>query len=350
MTEGDGRGSHDAGGGWPGWPGLPAASPQAGGIPFRPLSLGEIFNGAITSMRRSPAATLGMAALLSVAASLATALFTLEVNHLRGAGRVAGPAAAAWVDGADILITFAANTLSLGAVAVVVSRSVLGMSTSLSQVWQFARPRLPVLLGTTGLLLLVYCALWIPFALVLAVAVGTGQPTVILLLLLAGLVTVLAEVAGWTLLSMSAVVVVLERAGPAAALRRSWQLARTRFWRILGILLLTALIYFVISEIIALPFIGGELAVAGGLGGFHVSDLSVALAGLGGIVAGTIARPFLAGATAMLYCDTRMRGEGVDLVLRSSGAVRPQSGDADSPWPSPGPGFAAQVRPDEAAW
>jgi hypothetical protein len=78
--------------------------------------------------------------------------------------------------------------------------------------------------------------------------------------------------------------------------------------------------------------------------------LSVALAGLGGIVAGTIARPFLAGATAMLYCDTRMRGEGVDLVLRSSGAVRPQSGDADSPWPSPGPGFAAQVRPDEAAW
>ena len=66
----------------------------------------------------------------------------------------------------------------------------------------------------------------------------------------------LAEIAGWTLLSMSAVVVVLERAGPAAALRRSWQLARTRFWRILGILLLTALIYFVVSEIIALPFIG----------------------------------------------------------------------------------------------
>ncbi len=350
MTEGEGRGSYDAGSGWPGSPGSPAAAAQAGGIPFRPLSLGEIFNGAITSMRRSPPATLGMAALLSVAASLATALITLEVNHLRGTGRVAGPAAGALVDGADILITFVANTLSLGTLAVVVSRSVLGMSTSLSQVWQYARPRLPVLLGTTGLLLLVYCTLWIPFALVLAVAVGTGQPAVIFLLLLAGLATVLAEVAGWTLLSMAAVVVVLERAGPAVALRRSWQLVRTRFWRILGILLLTALIYFVISEIIALPFIGGELAVAGGLGRFHVSDLSVALAGLGGIVAGTIARPFLAGATALLYCDTRMRSEGLDLVLRSSGAVGLQSGDADSLRPSPGLGSAAQAPPDGAAW
>ena len=66
MTEGDGRGSYDAGSGWPGSPGSSAAAAQAGGIPFRPLSLGEIFNGAITSMRQSPAATLGMAALLSV--------------------------------------------------------------------------------------------------------------------------------------------------------------------------------------------------------------------------------------------------------------------------------------------
>ena len=371
MTEGNGGESQSAVGGWPGQPpgshapatpllasraleyclpGWPAASSLAGGIPFRPLSLGEIFNGAITSMRRSPAATLGTAALLSVAASLATALITLEFHHLRGTGAVAGPAAAAWNDGANILITFAANALCLGTVAVVVGRSVLGTSTSLAEIWQLARPRLPALLGTTGLLLLIYCALWIPFALMLAVAARTGQPAVILLLLLAGLATALSEVAAWTLLSMAAVVVGLERIGPAAALRRSWRLVRTSFWRILGILLLTALIYFVASEIIALPFIGAELAVVGGLGRFHVSVVSVVLASLGGIVAGTIARPFLAGAAVLLYCDTRMRSEGLDLVLRSGGVGPLQAGDPESIWQSPGPGFAAQARPGPAAW
>ncbi len=329
---------------------MPAAARLPGDIPLRPLSLGEIFNGAITSMRRSSAATLGSAALLSVAASLAIALITLGLNHLRGTGRVPSAAAGGWLDSLNLIIGFAANVLLLGLVTVVVSRSVLGMTTSLPEVWQLARPRLPALLGTTGLLLLIYCALWVPFALVLAVAVGTGQPVVILLLLVVGLATVLAEVAGWTLLSMAAVVVVLERTGPGTALRRSWQLVRTSFWRILGILLLTALIYFVVSEIIALPFAGAELAAVGGLGRFHVSLLSVTLAGLGGILGGTIARPFLAGVTVLLYCDTRMRREGLDLVLRSGESGPLQARDAESIWRSPGPDAAAQSRPGPAAW
>jgi hypothetical protein len=328
-------------------PGWPAAATLSGGIPLRPLSLGEIFNGAITSMRRSPAATLGAAALLSVAVSLATALSTLELNHLRGTGRVPSPAAGGWIDGLSLVIGFASNVLLLGLVTVVVSRSVRGVTTSLSELWQLARPRLPALLGTTGLLLLIYCALWIPFVLVLAV--GAGQPFVILLLLLIGLATVLAEVAGWTLLSMAAVVVVLERTGPATALRRSWQIVRTSFWRILGILLLTSLIYFVASEVLALPFLGAQLAVVGGAGRFHVSLLSVTLAGLGGIIAGTITRPFLAGATVLLYCDTRMRREGLDLVLHS-GAGPLLAGDAESIWRPAGPDSAAQTRPRPAAW
>jgi hypothetical protein len=56
---------------------------SGGSIPLRPLSLGEIFNGAVASMRRGPAASLGIAALLSVVAGAAPALATLNVDRLR---------------------------------------------------------------------------------------------------------------------------------------------------------------------------------------------------------------------------------------------------------------------------
>jgi len=356
MTDTTGGDTQSADDGWPSPPAAydpllaysapisSAAAPQPGGIPLRPLSLGEIFNGAITSMRRSPAATLGTAALLSVAAALLTALARLALSH------VPRVAVSGLLDGLILVIGFAANVLALGLLTVVVSRNVVGMTTSLSQLWQLARRRLAALLGTTVLLLLIYCGLWIPFGLVLAVAAGTGQPFVISFLVLAGLATVLAELAGWALLSMAAVVVVLERTGPATAVRRSWQLVRPSFWRVLGILLLTALIYFIVSEIIALPFSGAELAVSGGLRHFHASVLSVTIAGVGEIIAGTIARPFLAGVTVLLYCDTRMRREGLDLVLRSGGAGPLDAGDAESIWQSAGPGSAAPTQPGPAAW
>lgn len=78
--------------------------------------------------------------------------------------------------------------------------------------------------------------------------------------------------------------------------------------------------------------------------------LSVTLSGLGGILGGTSARPFLAGATVLLYSDTRMRREGLDLVLRSGEAGPLQARDAESIWRSPGPDAAAQSRPGPAAW
>ncbi len=303
-------------------------------------------------MRQSPAATLGMAALLSVAASLATSLITLELNHLRGTGRVPGAAAGGWLDGVNLIIGFAFNMLFLGLVAVVVGRSFLGVTTSLSEVWRLARPRLPAVVGTTGLLLLIFCALWIPFALVLAVEVGTGQPAVILLVLLAGLATVLAEVAGWTLLSTAAVVVVLERTGPAAALRRSWQLVRTSFWRILGILLLTALIYFVASEIIALPFIGAQLAVGGGFGGFHVSLLvghprAASAASSPGRLPG---RSWL---ESPPFCCIATRACGGKDSISSCAAAAPGQYRPAVPSRSgvpPARTPAAQTRPGQAAW
>ena len=381
MTEGSG-GGEPADTGWPGRPpGNPAtggqpgvvawrpAAPQSGAIPLRPLSLGEIFNGAITSMRRSPAASLGIGAALSAVAGIATALIALKVDHARSTGNVSSPAAGFSASGANLIIGLVVNMLLCGLLAPVVGRAIQGMSTSLREAWHLARPRLPALLGTTMLLLTIYCALWIPVGLALAVAVVTHQPAFIVLAVFVALATILAEVAGWTFLIMAATVVMLERTGPAHALRRSWQLVRASFWRILGILLLTELIFFIASEIIALPFIGAGLAIAGGAQA-DASALSVTIAGIGAVVAGAVIRPFLAGVTVLLYCDTRMRREGLDLALRSGGAgpfpagnpgliwAPPVPGSAwpGSAWPgsagpgSAGPGSAGPGQPGRAAW
>jgi hypothetical protein len=130
-----------------------------------------------------------------------------------------------------------------------------------------------------------------------------------------GLATVLCEISLWSMLSLAAPALMLERIGPATSIRRAWRLARSSFWRVLGIQLLAGVIFLVLSFILALPFAGAEVTTTG-LGNPHYSGLWVALNFVGIIVAGTISRPFLAGADVLLYCDLRMRKEGLDLMLR----------------------------------
>ena len=57
---------------------------------------------------------------------------------------------------------------------------------------------------------------------------------------------------------------------------------------------------------------------------------------VGGIVAGSVTRPVLAGARALLYVDLRMRREGLDLVLQSASTQQFSSlwGPSTSPEPT----------------
>jgi hypothetical protein len=319
-----------------------------GGIPLRPLSLGEIFNGAVTSMRRSPVASLGTAALLSVAAGVAPALATLNIDRLRLTGHLPSLAAIIAANLANLVVGFILNVLLAGFLAPVVARNLQGASTNLREAWQLARPRLPALLGTGGILLLSYGALWIPFALVLTVAAGTGQPLAIALTVLTGLATIIVEVAGWVLLSLAATAVMLERAGPVTALRRSWQLVRARFWRVAGILLLAAVVYFITAYVLVVPFDAAHTALVD-FGSPRLSAPAVAVSTIGVILAGAINRPFLAGVTALVYCDIRIRREGLDLVLRGAAGERGAS-EAGLIWAPPAADRATSEQPGQPAW
>src|SRR5262249_53848892 len=50
-------------------------APAPGGIPLRPLALGDILNGAVTSARRNPVATFGLAAIVTTISGVISAIF-----------------------------------------------------------------------------------------------------------------------------------------------------------------------------------------------------------------------------------------------------------------------------------
>jgi hypothetical protein len=143
--------------------------------------------------------------------------------------------------------------------------------------------------------------------------------------------------------SLATPVVVLERTGPAASLRRSWRLVRGSSWRVLGILLLTFVIVGVASSILQLPF-----SLAGGLSSFantahRATVLATIVSSIGGIIASAVTRPVTAGVTVLLYTDLRMRREGLDIALQTA-ASQPAS-PVSGPGAGPGGGQGSPGNP-----
>lgn len=113
-------------------------------------------------------------------------------------------------------------------------------------------------------------------------------------------------------------VVVLERAGPVRGLTRSWALTRGgQAWRVLGIILLAALLTGIFSSAVTLPI----SAVVQALVGLTTDDLSAQLTGtviiehVVQLVVNAVVTPFSAGVTALLYLDQRVRREGLDMTM-----------------------------------
>jgi hypothetical protein len=321
-------------------------------IPLRPIAVGEILDGAFTSIRRNPKATLGIAAVvLTISGVITTSLELILLSQLGlntasdqalTSAQLAGMLAVVIPSGLTALIlAFIVQILLTGLLTAVVGRSVLGDRITAGQAWQIARPRLPALLLATLLTALALIGPWAGLTAVLILLGVAGAPDglVIAVLLLGALACVVLDVWFWTMFSMSAAAVVLERRGPAQALGRSWRLVRRSFWRVFGILLLAALIVLVASSVLRLPFTLISAALSSGSAplaqALQPSVASLVIGAVGGIVAGAITQPISAGVTVLLYVDLRMRREGLDLALQT----------ATSGGQAPGDDFATVWRP-----
>jgi hypothetical protein len=332
-----------------GYGGPPAAEP--GGIPLRPLAFGEILNGAVTTIRRNPMATLGPAAILLTISGVITAVATLGVNSMTGAvvlpqagqtlthaelrhlvTALFGLAAVAVV---SIVLALIVEIILTGLLTSVIGRGVLGRRLDMGQAWRVALPRLPAVFGAAILAGLATVSPWALLALiVILLVVAHLLVGAVVVGIFGGLAAIAASVWLWTGFSLAVPAVVLENQQPVPALRRSLQLVRRSFWRVFGILFLSGLIISVAAAALQIPFLIVEVAAGGGggslgtLGAAGTHTVAATIIGtVGSIVAATVTRPILAGVTVLLYMDTRMRKEGLDLALRTAAEGAQPSGE-----------------------
>lgn len=303
---------------------------KPGVVPLRPLTLSDIYDGTFQTLRRNPRATWGMALVVMTIATLlgvgASALVVL-VPDIGAQG----------VLDVSSLISAPFNILGIlvlaGLMSYVVSAAAIGEKVTFSQSWDRVKGRIWPLIGVSLLSVLIGTAALLPALISFIVGLALGESGGgVLFLVLAGLLAIVGFLALFYLsvkVSLATPVVVLEKAGPITAIRRSWRLTSTasQFWRIFGITLLTGIIVMVVSYIVAIP-----MSIVAALLFTQVASESAALAGititlgLANLIAYVVTAPFQSSVTALLYIDQRIRREGLHVQMQRAANQSAESG------------------------
>ncbi len=318
-------------------------------IPLRPLSVTDIYNGAVGYIRANPKVVLGLTAIVVVATQIISgvALFGL----LSAIGPTTSGPSSRDISGGDVVswmtafagagIVTALGTIVLtGMLTAVVGRSVFGSPITVGEAWAIVRTRFAALIGLTALIGLAAAVLCGFVAFVVAVAGGAGGAGAAVLVglpLVLGLIAALGY--GYAVLVFAPTVIVLERQPVFEAMRRSFTLVRNSFWRVLGIMMLTALITSLVSSAVAFPFNIIGMAVTHGGDALAGSAQLGLFSRIGSTIGQIIVLPFTAGVAVLLYTDRRIRAEAFDLVLRTGATSGPYAGGStDNLWLTRPPG------------
>jgi len=302
-------------------------------IPLRPLSLSDIFNGAVAYIRANPKATLGLTTVVVVVAQLLALILSVGPLAFTGklqpslSGEEVSPgvmlgSSASSLAGAGA--TWLSSILLSGMLTVVVGRAVFGTSITISEAWQRLRPRLWALIGFTVIEVIGAVVLVAVVVLIISgVAVAAGGVAAAI----AGVPLLLALIVGLvylgTMLSFAPSVIVLERLQIVPAISRSFKLVRNDFWRVLGIRLLGGIVAAVIAGAVTVPFsFGGQILLVSGSSTL-TALIALVLLSIGSAIGQIITAPFSAGVVVLLYTDRRIRAEAFDLVLQTGAAFGP---------------------------
>ncbi len=335
--------------------GRPAA-PKPGVVALRPMSLGDIFNGAFSYVRNNPKTTMGSAlvvmAVATVLSSIASTLFlndyTTFLDEVMADPLAVDPDAPLFPFSPLVmglmylgeLIVYLGAAILLGLLAAVAGMAVLGHRLTPKQAWEAARGRIGAILGLSLLRLLIGFVMGLLFFLAMFVAIlvgvmvgyssggGAGVAVGLLVGLLGAVLVIAPAVWIWIRLYFAMPMVVLERVGPFQAMARSWRLSRGSWWRTLGYWLLTGLIVMVVQMILSAP-----VSMVTGVIGVTAPDaawpmvLAGAITYLLTVLIYAVTQPFVAGVNTLLYVDLRMRREGLDLKLHQAA----QRGESSGP-------------------
>ncbi|MFI6205390.1 glycerophosphoryl diester phosphodiesterase membrane domain-containing protein [Streptomyces sp. NPDC051041] len=334
---GGGYGGH---GGWgAGWGGPPPAA-KPGVIPLRPLGVGEILDGAVSTMRTHWRTVLGISLTVAVLTQIVVVLLRGFVLDDTSTAALSDPSATlselsramgdAVLSSAVVsLVALIGTVVATALLTTVTSRAVLGRPVTTGEAWRDARPQVPKLFGLIFLLLLIAFGVIGAGSLpgILVAFAGGGEAGVALAVL--GSLGA-AVVALWLMIrfSLSSPALMLEKQGITKAMGRSAKLVRGSWWRVFGIQLLAMIIANVLASIIVIPFTFLAAALSGdGVAGFldGSGDLGWAflvVSGIGSVIGSMITFPVSAGVTVLLYIDQRIRREALDLELARAAGVQ----------------------------
>ncbi|WAZ22140.1 hypothetical protein STRCI_003363 [Streptomyces cinnabarinus] len=339
-----GYGGHGAwGGGWGGPP--PAAKP--GVIPLRPLGVGEILDGAVSTMRAYWRTVLGIALTVAVLTEIVVVLLQgfflndrIDTDALNDPSATLSELTRAMGDamlsyGVISLVSLIGTIIATALLTTVTSRAVLGKPVNLSEAWNDARPQVARLFGLIFLLLLIAFGIVAVGVLpgVLVAAAGAGEAGAALTAL-GSLCTIVVAIWVMVRFSLASPALMLEKQGIVKSMSRSVKLVRGSWWRMFGIQLLAMIIASILASIIAIPFafladalsgdsVGGLLESGGGDLGWTYLIVS----GIGSVIGSMITFPISAGVTVLLYIDQRIRREALDLELARAAGVQGYGSD-----------------------
>ena len=238
---------------------------------LRPLSFGELLDGALVLLRRHFGLVLSIAV---VCEGIPTAM-DVYIDLTGGASLNSG------LSLLDRLLTLVGSVLVTGATVRVVSEAYLGRSPLFGDAMGFAGSRFGAILGAnimSGILtFLATLALVIP-----GIVVACGY-------------SVAAEAAA------------LESGSSSDALRRSWELTKGFRWKALGLGVVSI-------GLILVVYVGA--GVLGGILGGVMGGLDMVLAVLGACVS-LLIYPVISCVFTVFYYDLRVRKEGFDLEMLS---------------------------------
>jgi hypothetical protein len=304
---------------------------KPGAIPLRPLVLSDIFDGAFRIIRYNPRATVGAAVLVSAVAMIVPVVAGLATGSTGGLSP--DPDTGSLSDSQIVSLLVALGGLLAGAqlqaigllfvsgmIAHVSAAAAVGRKLSMSEAWAATRGKRWRLLGMSFLLgLVVVAVLAVAVGLVALVAITFKAPlgeVVLFALLLAAMLFVVYLWFWVRIRSLAVPTLMLEPVGVFGALRRAVTLTRYQFWRLLGLLLLVALVVGVAGSILRLPFsIAGQVFLTGSSDTGYGLMIYLLLTAVGTVISSAVLQPFSAAVSALLYIDQRIRKEAYDVEL-----------------------------------
>jgi hypothetical protein len=322
-------------------------------IPLRPLGVGEILDGAVSTMRTHWRTVLGISLTVAVFTEIVVVLLQgLVLNDTASSDALNDPSAT--VDelsralsdtllssGVILLISLLGTIVATALLTTVTSRAVLGKSVTTAEAWRDARPQLAKLFGLTFLLPLIGVAVvaigTVPGVLVALAGGGDGG---VALAVLGGMAA--GVVAIWLMVrfSLASPALMLEKQSIWKSVSRSAKLVRGSWWRVFGIQLLATIIANVVASIIVIPFTFLAAALSGdGVSGLFsgTADLGwtfLIVSGIGAVIGSMLTFPITAGVAVLLYIDQRIRREALDLDLARAAGV--QGYGSQAPGTTPG--------------